>query len=472
MSGFIEGHDRQQPSLLPACVDDYVGEDGLVRIVDAFVRSLDLAGLGFDRAIAACTGRPGYHPGDMLRLYIWGYLNQLRSSRHLERACSRDLEAMWLLRRLTPDYRTIAAFRHDNPEAIVAVSAAFIGFCREQGLVRGQTVALDGTKMRAAASAKNIAGAERLARDIAHTEGEIAYYLQRLDIMDGQEADGLAGRPIHRQAFAEAIGSLERRKERLVKRQAELAGRDEKVLVFGEPDAKPMGYAHAPKLPSYNLQSVVEVDSGLIIHHDVINDANDSQMLHPMAVAARQVLETDTLHVLADGGYSNAEEVARCEREAITVSAPIKRGAMNSEHFRPSQFIYDDASDTIRCPAGETMRPSGVHTRGRAIRYRTPACKTCALKPQCTPGAERTIHRLWDQAALDRMEARIYADPSLMRTRRCTVEHPFGTIKRMSGGGRFLTRGLRRVKAEAALSVLAFNILHATNIFDRAALPA
>jgi transposase len=311
MSGFIEGHDRQQPSLLPACVDDYVGEDALARIVDAFVRSLDLAELGFGRAISASTGRPGYHPGDMLRLYIWGYLNQLRSSRHLERACLRDLEAMWLLRRLTPDYRTIAAFRHDNPEAIVAVSAAFIGFCREQGLVRGQVVALDGTNMRAAASAKNIAGAERLARDIAHTEGEIAYYLQRLDIMDGHEAQGFEVRPVQREAFAQAISSLERRKGRLVKRQAELAAREEKVLVFGEPEAKPMGYAHAPKLPSDNLQSVVEVDSGLIIHHEVINDANDSQMLHPMAVAARQVLATDTLHVLADGGYSNAEEVAR-----------------------------------------------------------------------------------------------------------------------------------------------------------------
>jgi hypothetical protein len=153
------------------------------------------------------------------------------------------------------------------------------------------------------------------------------------------------------------------------------------------------------------------------------------------------------------------------------VSAPIKRGAMNSEHFQPSQFIYDEESDTILCPSGETMRPSGIHTRGRAVRYRTPACKACALKPQCTPGAERTIHRFWDQAALDRMEARIHADPSLMRTRRCTVEHPFGTIKRMSGGGRFLTRGLRRVKAEAALSILAFNILHAANIFERKALP-
>lgn len=459
MGGFIEGHDRQQASLLPACVDDYVGEDALVRIVDCFVQSLDLADLGFRRAIAASTGRPGYHPGDMLRLYIWGYLNQLRSSRHLERACLRDLEAMWLMRRLTPDYRTLAAFRHDNPEAIVKMSAAFITFCREQGLVRGDVVSLDGTKMRAVASAKNIAGAERLARDIAHTEDEIAYYLDRLDIMDDQEAQGVAERPIHREAFAEAIGALERRKDRLIKRQAELEKREEKVLVFGEPEARPMGYGRSPKMPSYNLQSAVDVGSGLIVHHDVFNDANDSHMLHPMSVATREVLAADALHVLTDGGYSNAEEVARCERDAIMVSAPIKRGAMKSEHFRPSQFC-----DTIRCPSGKTLRRSGVHTRNRAIRYRSSACKTCTLKPQCTPGVQRTIHRLIDQSALDRMEARIFADPSLMRTRRCTVEHPFGTIKRMTGGGRFLTRGLRRVKAEAALSVLAYNIIYATNI--------
>ena len=467
---FIEGSDRGQTSLLPPCIDDYVAPEALVRVVDVFVAKLDLDALGFERAIAAATGRPGFHPGDMLRLYIWGYLNQVRSSRHLERACTRDLEALWLMRRLTPDYRTIAAFRHDNPKAIVAASAAFIQFCRGQGLIGGQTVALDGTKMRAVASAKNIAGAERLTRDIAHTQREIAYYLDRLDAIDEQVTQGLDDQPIHREAFVGAIASLQRRKDRLENRQAELQKRDEKVLVFGEPDARPMGYAHAPKLPSYNLQSVVDAESGLIVHHDVFNDANDSHLLHPMAIAAREVLEAQELHVLADGGYSNAEEVSRCEAEAITVSAPIKRGAMNSEHFRPTQFAYDDASDTIRCPAGQILRPSGKHTRNRAIRYRTPACKTCSLKPRCTPGAQRTIHRLVDQGALDRMEARIYADPNLMRIRRCTVEHPFGTIKRMSGGGRFLTRGLQRVKAEAALSILAFNILHAVNAFGATAI--
>jgi len=467
---FIDGESRQQVSLLPACIDDYVPPDALVRVVDAFVASLDLSELGFGRATAAATGRPGYHPGDMLRLYIWGYLNQVRSSRHLEKACVRDLEALWLLRRLAPDYRTIAAFRHDNPEAIVAASAAFVLFCRDKGLIGGRMVALDGTKMRAVASPKNIAGAERLARDIVHTEKEIAYYLDRLDIIDETVAQGYADQPLHREGFKTAIEALHRRKDRLARRQQELERRDEKVLVFGEPEAKPMGYAHAPKLPSYNLQSVVDVESGLIVHHDVYNDANDSHLLHPMSVTTKEVLEVEKLQVLTDGGYSNAEEIARCERHQIEVAAPIKRGAMNSDHFRPAQFVYDEASDTIRCPAAQTLRPSGVHTRNRAIRYRTPACSGCALKPRCTPGAQRTIHRLVDQSALDRMEARIHADPSLMTIRRCTVEHPFGTIKRMSGGGRFLTRGLKAVKAEAALSILAFNILHAVNAFGARAI--
>ncbi|MDH0369832.1 MULTISPECIES: IS1182 family transposase [Hyphomicrobiales] len=467
---FIDGESRWQISLLPACVDDYVAADALVRIVDAFVTSLDLTELGFNRVVAAATGRPGFQPGDMLRLYIWGYLNQVRSSRHLERACVRDLEALWLMRRLAPDYRTIAAFRHDNPEAIVAASAAFVQFCREQGLVGGRIVAVDGTKMRAVASPKNIAGAERLARDIEHTEKEVAYYLDRLDIIDETVAQGSDDQPLHRETFATAIASLKRRKDRLVRRQQELEHREEKVLVFGEPEAKPMGYGRAPKMPSYNLQSVVDVESGLIVHHDVYNDANDSHMLYPVSVAAKKVLEVDQIQVLTDGGYSNAEEIARCEREGIAVAAPIKRGAMNSDHFRPAQFVYDSASDTIRCPAGETLRPSGLHTRNRAIRYRTPACANCSLKPRCTPGAQRTIHRLVDQGALDRMEARIYANPSLMTIRRCTVEHPFGTIKRMSGGGRFLTRGLRAVKAEAALSILAFNILHAVNAFGASAM--
>jgi transposase len=467
---FIEGDSRNQISMLPACVDDYVAMDALVRVVDAFVAALDLAELGFNRVLAAATGRPGYQPGDMLRLYIWGYLNQVRSSRHLEKACVRDLEALWLMRRLAPDYRTIAAFRHDNPEAIVAASAAFVQFCRNQGLIGGHMVALDGTKMRAVASPKNIAGAERLGRDIAHTEKEIAYYLDRLDIIDETVCQGFADQPLHREGFSAAIASLQRRKDRLARRQQELERRDEKVLVFGEPEARPMGYGRAPKTPSYNLQSVVDVESGLIVHHDVYNDANDSHLLHPMSVATKEVLEVETLQVLTDGGYSNAEEIARCEREHIEVAAPIKRGAMNSNHFRPAQFVYDEASDTIRCPAAQTMRPSGIHTRNRAIRYRTPACSSCALKPRCTPGVQRTIHRLVDQSALDRMEARIHADPSLMTIRRCTVEHPFGTIKRMSSGGRFLTRGLKAVKAEAALSILAFNILHAANAFGTKAI--
>lgn len=195
---FIEGTERGQASLLPPCLDDYVAPDALVRIVDAFVASLDLTELGFGRTVAAPTGRPGYRPGDMLRLYIWGYLNQLRSSRHLERACTRDLEALWLLRRLTPDYRTIAAFRHDNPEAIIAASAAFIQFCKEAGLISGRLVALDGTKMRAVASSKNIAGADRLARDLAHTEKEIGYYLDRLDVMDEALSKGFDDQPKHR----------------------------------------------------------------------------------------------------------------------------------------------------------------------------------------------------------------------------------------------------------------------------------
>lgn len=469
MGRFIEGYDRSQPLLLPACVEDYVLQEALVRVVDAFVETLDLTALGFERTVSAATGRPGYHPGDMLRLYIWGYLNQLRSSRQLERACQRDLEAIWLMRRMTPDYRTIAAFRHDNPEAIIATGAAFISFCRENGLITPGKVALDGTKMRAVASAKNIAGADRLARDIAHTETEIAYYLDRLNIAD-QHSAGARDQTVNRAAFASAIASLERRRQRLEKRQAELAERDTNVVVFGEPDARPMGYGRAPKFPAYNLQSVVDIESGLIIHNDVANEANDSQLLHPMAIAAKEVLDVDQLEVLADGGYSNAQEVARCEQDGVRVAAPIKRGAMSAQYFRPVQFVHDEQTDTIRCPAGETMYPKGKHTRNRAIRYRTPACQTCQIKQQCTPGYQRTIHRLVDQGALDRMERRVHENPDLMVIRRCTVEHPFGTIKRMSGGGRFLTRGLRRVKAEAALSVLAFNIIRASNAFGTGAL--
>lgn len=381
MGRFLEGDDRNQSFLLPAHVDDYVPQEALVRVVDAFVGALDLTALGFERTISAATGRPGYYPGDMLRLYIWGYLNQLRSSRQLERACNRD----------------------------------------------------------------------------------------RLNIADKHAEHG-GDQAANRVAFAAAIASLQRRKQRLERRQAELADHDTNVVVFGEPDARPMGYGRAPKFPAYNLQSVVDVGSGLIIHNDVANEANDSQLLHPMAIAAMEVLEVDELEVLADGGYSNAQEVARCEQDGVRVAAPIKRGAMSAQYFRPVQFVHDEETDTIRCPAGETLHPKGRHTRNRAIHYRTPACQTCQIKQHCTPGYQRTIHRLVDQGALDRMERRVHENPDLMTIRRCTVEHPFGTIKRMSGGGRFLTRGLRHVKAEAALSVLAFNIIRASNAFGSEAL--
>lgn len=465
--GFIEGIDRNQENLLPPSVDEYVSSDSNARIVDAFIDSLNLAKLGFERAIAARTGRPGYHPADMLKLYIWGYLNQIRSSRQLERTCLRDLEAIWLLRRLTPDYRIIAAFRHDNPDAIVGVSVAFIEFCKEYGLVNGNTVALDGTKMKAAASAKNIAGKDRLERDITHTERQIAYYLDRLDIADEQSCVSPVNNEKQRDAFAGAIDALKRRKQRLQDRHAELEKHDAKVVVFGEPDAKPMGYGRSQKHPSYNLQSAVDVNSGLIIHHEVSNEAKDSNLLYPVAIKIKQLLKVDQLNVLADGGYSNAQAIAQCEKDKIEVAAPIKRGAMNTDYFRPVQFVYNEETDTIQCPAGQTMKPSGKHTRNRAIRYRTKACADCGIKSKCTGGNQRTIHRLIDQSALDRMEARINENPNLMTIRRCTVEHPFGTIKRMSDGGRFLMRGMTKVKAEAALSVLTFNLIRACNIVGK-----
>lgn len=260
--------------------------------------------------MSAATGRPGYHPGDMLRLYIWGYLNQLRSSRHLERACQRDLEALWLLRRLEPDYRTIAAFRHDNPEGIVAASAAFIQFCREAGLISGRVVALPQEhRWHRALGPGPVAYRKRDRLLSRPSRGDRRGSIAGLRRSTGAPA-----------AFTDAIASLGRRKDRLVRPQVVLTERDEKVLVFGEPDAKPMGYAHSPKMPCYNMQSVVDVDSGLIVHHDVANEANDSQLLHPTSIATMHVLEVEELKVLADGGYSNAQAVPGCERDNVEVA--------------------------------------------------------------------------------------------------------------------------------------------------------
>jgi transposase len=458
---YIRGEDRGQAALLPAAIEDYVAAEAPVRVIDAFVDGLDVRGLGFGRSEPAATGRPPYDPRDLLKLYVYGYLNDVRSSRRLERECSRNVEVMWLLRRLAPDFKTIADFRRDNGAAIVGVCRAFVLFCRDQGLFAARLVALDGSKFRAAASAKRIMGRREIAEETARLDRRIAEYLAGLDASDAHEPDEAP------RATAAALKALRERRAELDRLAAKLDTEARNMFVEGEPDARPMGIGSSRKPPSYNVQTAVDVETGLIVHHEVTTEPTDNRLLHPMAKATKDAVEADTLTVVADAGYSNGADAVACERDGITPCVPANRAINNQGDgtlFDRSLFDYDSVTDSYRCPAGRTLVRKQIMRRDNCVLYAAQDCSGCALKSRCTTAERRFLTRHFHEDALQRMNARVEGDPGLMRQRRCAAEHPFGTIKRMTAGGRFLTRGLTKVKAEAALSVLAYNILRAMNL--------
>lgn len=458
---YVRGEDRGQAALLPAAIEDYVTANASVRVIDAFVDGLDVRGLGFGRSIPADTGRPPYDPRDLLKLYIYGYLNELRSSRRLERECSRNVEAMWLLRRLRPDFKTIADFRRDNGPAIVEASRAFVLFCRDQGLFAARLVALDGSKFRAAASTKRVIGRREIAEETLRLDRRIADYLAGLDESDAGETDEAPD------ATAAALQALRERRAELDGLTAKLDAEERNMLVEGEPDARPMGIGPGRKPPSYNVQTAVDTATGLIVHHEVTTEPTDNRLLHRMAKATKDAVGADTLTVVADAGYSNGANAVACERDGITPCVPANRAINNQGDgtlFDRSLFDYDGVTDSYRCPAGRTLVRKQIMRRDNCVLYAARDCSGCALKPRCTTAERRFLTRHVHEDALQRMNDRVEADPSLMRQRRCAAEHPFGTIKRMTTGGRFLTRGLTKVKAEAALSVLAYNILRTMNL--------
>lgn len=458
---YIRGEDRGQAALLPAAIEDYVAADAPVRVIDAFVDGLDVSGLGFGRSVPAATGRPPYDPRDLLKLYVYGYLNEVRSSRRLERECSRNVELMWLLRRLAPDFKTIADFRRDNGIAIIGACRSFVLFCRDQGLFAARLVALDGSKFRAAASTKRIMGRREIAEEAARLDRRIAAYLAGLDESDAGEPDEGPN------ATAVALRVLRERRAELDRLAAKLDAEARNTLVEGEPDARPMGIGSGRKPPSYNVQTAVDVETGLVVHYEVTTEPTDNRLLHPMARATKDALKAGQLTVVADAGYSNGAGAAACEDDGITPCVPANRSRNNQGDgalFDRSAFVYQPDTDTYRCPAERTLVRKQIMRRDNCVIFAAQDCSGCALKPRCTTAERRLLTRHVHEDALQRMNARVEADPGLMRQRRCAAEHPFGTIKRMTAGGRFLTRGLTKVKAEAALSILAYNILWAMNL--------
>jgi transposase len=422
--GYIRGEGRSQGTLFPVVLDDLVPADHVCRVIDGFVNVLAMAELGFERSEAADTGRPGYDPRDLLKLYLYGYLHQLRSSRRLEAECRRNVELMWLLGRLYPDHKSIAEFRRMHREAVSAAGARLVRFAQSVGLIRGEWIAIDGSKFRAVASMDSVRERQALEK-----------YLDSCEKAD-EESQAVID-PCAVQA------ALDRLKQHT------------------EPEARLMRTAGS-FAPAYNVQTAVDAEHALIVAHEVTLEAADNRQLEPMAEAARQALGADRLNIVADKGYSNGEQAGRMEAAGLVPHVPANRALNNQgdgKLFDRNLFVYQPESDSFLCPAGNTVARKQLHRKDRTVLYQARAtdCGACAMKPRCTPSPQRMLSRHMDDDALNRMHQR--ATPELMRLRRATVEHPFGTLKyRIFGHPRLLLRGLSGAKTEIAIAVMAYNL--------------
>jgi transposase len=465
--GHVTGQSRYQATLFPEVLDEVICGEHPVRVIDAFVDSLDLAQLGFSKVVAEATGRPPYEPGDLLKLYVYGYVNQVRSSRRLEREAQRNVEVMWLINRLAPAFKTIADFRKDHPQAIVGLCRAFIGFCREQSLFGGALVAIDGTKIAAVASRKQVITPKRIAKQNAAIDRKIAEYLAAMDEADRQEA---TEEPVVADVAA-AVAALQQQREKLQRQAEELARDGLKQKVVSEPEARLMRTAQGHEV-AYNAQIAVDAEHHLIAAFDLTNEGNDQQQLQPMAVEAKEAVAADAFTVVADTGYSNGEHGALCEQARITaiVPRPETVNPKGRQYFTRDAFTYDAVTDSWRCPAGETLTCRKVSHRQQNKEYWTNACGGCVLKARCTGAAKRVIVRHFYEDTREAMHRRAISDPAWMKHRREMAEHPFATLKWLMGHPRFLVRGLPKAKAELALGVLSYNLKRVITILGVPAL--
>jgi transposase len=461
MAGFIEGISRDQTTLFPERLDEWIGEDHLVRVVDLFVDQLNLPGLGFQRHTAARMGRPGYHPAVLLKLFIYGYLNRIPSSRRLECEAGRNVEVMWLTGRLVPDHKTIAEFRRQNGPAIRKTCAKFVELCRRIGVLKGEVVAVDGSKFKAVNNRDRNFTKGKIASRLAHLEAEVGRYIEEADRIDRQETGA---------ARTERAAHLTGRYHRICKEIERLLAMEEKLadaldgqISLTDPDARAMATrAQHSGHVGYNVQSVVDAETHLIVAHEVTNQGHDRDLLTKMAKQAKAALQREDMHILADKGYFSALEILACHNASITATVPRSdtSGARSKGHYVKADFAYDHSADIYRCPAGQalthrtTTEQQGLQMR----RYWTNACKTCALKKHCTTGYERRVSRWEHEHLVEASNARRRSPAAPMSVRRSTVEHPFGTIKSWTGPCHFLTRRLGGVSTEMALNVLAYNI--------------
>ena len=464
MTRFITGLDRSQTSLLPGCIDDYVDVDNPVRAIDAFVGMLDLGALEFEIEPEA-TGRPGYHPATMLGIYLYGYLNQLQSSRRLERECGRNLELIWLTGQLKPDFKTIADFRRDNGVAIRKVCQQFVAFCRDIDLLDAKIVAIDGSKFKAVNAKAKSFTYEKLRRRLGEIDAAIDRYLSELDRADEVvEKTGLSMPEARITRVRKKLAQYKKEGDalRAIKKRMDATGETQVSLT--DPDCRAMATtSKQPRVVGYNVQSVVETNHHLIVAHEVTNHGHDRDALAMMARAAKDAMAVDAIEAVADKGYYSGEEIVAAENAgvAVTVSKPNTSNAAAFGRFDKADFVYVPGEDIYVCPAGErlTYRMTSEHD-GKMVRlYWTSVCEACPVKSKCTTGKERRVRRWEHEAILERVQKRLDDDPSKIPLRSKTVEHPFGTIKAWMGATHFKMRTLKHVGTEMALHVLAYNFM-------------
>ena len=467
MKRFVEGTDRGQSTLFPECLEDWIDEDNPVRAIDVFVDELDLAKLGFDGVAPEVTGRPAYHPSVLLKLYIYGYLNRVQSSRRLEREALRNVEVMWLSGRLVPDHKTIADFRKDNGRAIRQVCARFVALCRTLGLFREASVAIDGSKFKAVNNRDRNFTRAKMDRRMAQIEESVARYLQQLDTADRQEPSEALKTKTSR--LKDKIAKLKEQMQNLKKLQVQMLAAPDQQISLTDPDARSMATSgRGSGVVGYNVQVAVETKHHLIIAHEVINEGSDRAQLSPMAKAAKATLGVEKLDAVADRGYFSGEEILACDSAGITVTLPkpMTSGMLARGRFGKQDFRYMADEDVYICPAGETLPYRYTNEEDGLIlrRYWTNTCQSCAIKKNCTSGKERRITRWEHEHVLEAVQRRLDEHPEKMRQRRETVEHPFGTIKARMGATHFLMKTLPRVASEMALHVLAYNMTRVMSI--------
>jgi transposase len=461
MRRFVEGTDRGQSTLFPECLGDWIGEDNPVRVIDVFVDELDLAELGFSGVDPEVTGRPSYHPSVLLKLYIYGYLNRVQSSRRLEREAGRNVEVMWLTGRLAPDHKTIADFRKDNGTAIRKVCARFVALCRMMGLLTQASVAIDGSKFKAVNNRDKNFTRAKMDRRMAQIEESVARYLQQLDTADRQEPSEALKTKTSR--LKEKIDKLKEEMHRLEILKVRMLATPDQQISLTDPDSRSMATSgRGSGVVGYNVQTAVDTTHHLIVTHEVTNVGTDRSQLAHVAKETKATLEAENLEVVADRGYFSGEEILACEEAGIMVTLP-KPMTSNSKaegRFGKQDFRYVAEENVYICPAGERLAYHYTNEENGLVlhRYWTNTCQSCTIKHSCTTAKERRITRWEHEHILEAVQRRLDEHPEKMRQRRETVEHPFGTIKSWMGSTHFQMKTLKHVGTEMALHVLAYNM--------------